>query len=419
MNGMRARVVEWLVAAAAGAALLLLSGQLVLPPPEVPKGHPERFVEIAQAPFAFAGQFAHRLLWPLLAHVAGQVGVGPIAFSQACLAALLAVVFWFARRRGATWWGAMLVAAAVAASGAVNVYKPLTCLSDPLNLLLLVLAVHFVARPVLFWALVLLASLSHEMVFFFAPWLVWLRVREGGGTWSRDGLALVATLAAYAGWRLLVAALAPPAAAAGGGYDAAYYIANNFWVPWGMPSMWALFGFVVVAEFGPLLVLAALAWRAREPGLGGAPGQWLYLACVLSLMLLAYDVFRFASFVFLPVVLGGIALARTAAGRSLLALLVTVAAAVWLWRHPIPSEFGGRAYSEIAQQVMALLAPYYLPATGTFRQFTVGEGFAFLGDLLARAWLPFVWAAVAAIAYGLAGAWLARRGANGTAPRRA
>lgn len=406
MTAARQQLAEWLAAALVGTALLLASNWLVPPPDVVPDGHPARFVEIAQAPFAFAGKFPQRILWPLLAHVAGWFGVGPIAFSQACCASLLAVVFWFCRRRGASWLDAGLISAAVAASGAVNVYKPLACMSDPLNLLLLVLTVHFVARPVIFWALVLLAALSHEMVFFFWPWLVWLRRVEGGGSWWRDGGALVLVGWVYAAWSLLAKALAP--AGPGGSYDAAYYIASNFWVPWGMPTMWALWGLVVVAEFGPLLAVVVAAWRRGEHALGGRAGPWLYVACVMSLMLLAYDVFRFATFAFLPLVLGALALVRTARGRAAFAALLAASIATYAWQHPIPSEQGGRAFTDVSGHVLALLQARVDPVTHDVRHFTFGDGWSFAVDLLARTWPTFLVAVLAGAAIAALGWWLAR-----------
>lgn len=409
----RQQLVEWLVAGTVGVGLLVLS-DLLVPPPAVPRpGHPADFVAIAQAPFAFAGTFPQRILWPLLAHVAGWFGVGPIVFSQACCAALLAVVFWFGRQRGAGWLGAGLVAAAVAVSGAVGVYKPLACLSDPLNLLLLVLTVHCQRRPVAFWVLVSLAALSHEMVFFFAPWLLWLRWHAGGSPF-RDGVALGVVLAAYAGWRLFAQAMVPPGAPVVT-YDAAYYIRNNFWVPWGLPTMWGLWALVVMAEFGPLLALAVVAWRRRATGLGGRVGPWLYLACVLSLMLLAYDVFRFATFVFLPVVAGGLVLVATPRGRGGVAALVAAAAATSAWQHRIPSEQGGRAFTDVSGHVRELLIAR-MQAAGTAEpvRFGFADTWAFPAELLARTWPTFAVAGLGAIACVTAGLWLARW--NGAVP---
>lgn len=403
----RQQLVDWFVAGTVGVGLLVLS-DLLVPPPAVPRpGHPADFVAIAQAPFAFAGTFPQRILWPLLAHVAGWFGIGPIVFSQACCAALLAVVFWFGRQRGVGWLGAGLVAAAVAVSGAVGVYKPLACLSDPLNLLLLVLTVHCQRRPLAFWLLVALAALSHEMVFFFAPWLLWLRWRAGGSP-GRDVGALAVVLAVYAAWRLFVQAMVPPGAPVVT-YDAAYYIQNNFWVPWGLPTMWGLWALVVMAEFGPLLVLVVVAWRRRPPGLVGVLGPWLYLVCVLSLMLLAYDVFRFATFVFLPVVAGGLAVVATSRGRVVVAALVAAAAATCAWQHPIPSEQGGRAFTDVSGHVRELLiARMRAAGTDAPPRFAVVDAWAFPAELLARTWPTFAVAGLGALACVAAGLWLAR-----------
>lgn len=406
MSAARQQLAEWLVAAVVGVALLLLSNLLVPPPDVVRDGHPEHFVAMTQAPFAFDGVFPHRVLWPLLAHVAGWLGIGPLAFAQVCNAALLAVVFWFCRQRGARWLDAALIAAAVAASGAVNVYKPLACLSDPLNLLVLVLTVHFAARPRVFWPLVLLAALSHEMVFFFAPWLVWLR-RCNGGSLARDGACLLAVLAGYGAWRWFVKLMIPPGAPAVS-YDAVYYVLNNFWVPWGMVAMWGLWALVVVAEFGPLLAVVVAAWRRGELALGGRAGPWLYLACVLSLMLLAYDVFRFATFAFLPLVLGGLAIVRTVRGRAVFATLLAASIATYAWQHPIPSEQGGRAFTDVSGHVLALLQARVDPAIPGVRHFTIADGWSFSCDLLARTWPTFLVAALAGAVCVALGCWLAR-----------
>lgn len=408
----RQQLVDWSVAGLVGAVLLLLSNLLVPPPAFPPEGHPARFAEIAADPFAFTGMFPQRILWPLLAHVAGWFGLGPVGFSQVCLGGLLAVVFWFARRRGAGPLDAGLVAALVAASGAVGVYKPMACMSDPLNLLLLVLTVHCVARPFWFWGLVLLASLSHEMVFFFSPWLLWLR-RAAGGTWAGAGGALAATLAVYAAWRFLVRALTPVGAPVVA-YDAAYYIENNFWVPWGLPTMWALWALVAAAEFGPLLVLAALAAGRGERVLGGRVGIALFTACVLALMLLAYDVFRFATFLFLPVVCGALAGLGLAHGRAILVVLLAGACGSYAWQHPIPSEQGGRAFTDVAGQVRELLI-LRMQAAGreVVPKFTAGDAWTFARDLFARTGPTFVVLAVVWAVCLAAGWWWSRRAAAG------
>ncbi len=411
------RLVEWLVAAIAGAALQLLAGLLVPPaaaPP--PTSHGEHFAAMAAAPFAFDGLLPHRVLWPLLAHVAGWVGIGPVAFSQVCSGALLAVVSWFCRRRGAGWPGALLVAAAVAASGAVLVYQPLVCWSDSLVLLALVMLVHFAPRPVVFWAIVLLAALAHELIFCFAPWLLWLRVRTGGGSLARDGGALAVTLAAYAAWRALVHTIAPddpnrPV------YGFAYYLDQNFWVPWLLPLMWALWALVVVVEFGPLLAVAVAAWRRGELALGGRAGPWLYVVGMLSLMVLAYDVMRFAAFWLLPVVLGGIALVRRRHGSLVLAVLVAVACATYRWQHPVASEQGGRAFTDVSGHVRELLIAR-MQAAGAADVLHVAprDAWTLTVDLLARTWPTFAAAALAWLAAIGLGLLLARTALHGVSP---
>lgn len=347
--------VEWLLAAAVGCALWWLSEWLV-PAAQAPfgagnRGHGWIFAEMSRAPFELTGDFPQRKLWPTLAWLFGKVGVTPVVFSQACSAALLAVVFWFARRRRLAVPDASLVTAAIAASGAVLVYKPMTCFSDSLNLLLLVLLVHFAARPFVFWPLVFVSALSHELVFFFAPWLVYLRCKNGG-VWWREGLALAFVLGAYLLFR------APMASS----YGISYYLEKNFWVPWLLPALWALWLLVVVVEFGPLLLF--IGWGAGSRGalaqrdaFGGRWGLWLYVAGMLPLMLLAYDVMRFATFLFLPVLLGAIAATRAARGRVALVVALVAACASYSWLHPNPAEQGGRHFTEIAADVFGKAVP--------------------------------------------------------------
>ena len=156
----------------------------------------------------------------------------------------------------------------------------MACYSDTLDLLLLLLAVHHVRRPMAFWSLVLLGALSHELMLFFAPWLLWLRL-QNGGAWRREAVALAAVVGLYGAWRLSVNALG------GGAYDASYYVNNAFWVPWLLPALWFLLLLVVLAEFGPLLLLLAIDQRRGAVSMGGRTGAWLYLACIPPLCVFA------------------------------------------------------------------------------------------------------------------------------------
>jgi hypothetical protein len=213
----RKHLISWLAAAAVGAIVLWLSDWLQPPSAVAFEGHGVYFQQMTVDPLSLHGAFPHRILWPLLAHYTGLGGPRAPVFSQVCNGAFLAVVFWFCRQRGAKLADALLVTGACAATGAVLVYKPMACYSDTLMFLVLLLAVHFVARPGAFWCLVLLASLAHEMVFFFAPWLVYVRCRAGG-VLRREALALGGVFAVYAAWRFVVRA-----GATGVAYDSLYY----------------------------------------------------------------------------------------------------------------------------------------------------------------------------------------------------
>ena len=385
---------EWLLAAVVGG-VLWWAGELLMPAASEPfGGHGQRFAEMAQAPLSFEGAFPQRVLWPSLAWLFGVFGMSPVAFSHLCSAALLAVVFWFARRRTHHAVDALLATAAIAASGAVLVYKSMACFSDSLNLLLMVLLVHFAARPRVFWSLVLLSALSHEMVFFFWPWLVYLRCCNGGNVW-RESLALAVAIGVYAGFRAPIQ----------GPYGVLYYIDNNIWVPWGLPLMWALWLLLVLVEFGPLLV--AVAWASRDgalaqpAALGGRWGLALYIAGALPLMLLAYDVMRFAAFALLPVLLGLLALLRARNGRFVVTGLLLAQCACYLWLHPVVGEQGGEHFTEIATGNM-------LPRLGMLVSRTFGDAVSFTGEVVAATWHIWVAALCAAVVLLLGGVALRR-----------
>ncbi len=389
----------WQTALLVGGALLVLS-ELLVPGAAAPfPGHGERFAAMAQDPLSFDGPFPQRLLWPLGAWLFAELGMSPLTFSHFCSGLLLAVVAWFARRRSGSFAGGVLVAAAVAASGAVLVYKPMACMSDPLSLVSLLLLVQFAARPAVFWPLVLVSALAHELIFFFWPWLLYLRCRNGG-RWTRDGLWLAAALGAYLVFRSQVTA----------SYGTSYYLENAFWFPWCMPAMWGLWAFVVLVEFGPLL--AVVAWGLGRDGaladraaLGGRWGALLYLAGMLPLMVLAYDVMRFATFVFLPLVLAATAFARRPAGRAALAALVFLSAGVYVWQHPVVSEQGGRLFTDIAGHVLSLLPTRVVPK----QPMAPEHAWTFTTALVERWWWPVGAAALASAAALFAGGLALRR----------
>jgi hypothetical protein len=392
-------IFQWLLAALVGAGVLWASDLLVPPAAAAFVGHGERFQAMTHEPLALAGEFPQRILWPLLAWLCGLGGDRAPVFAQVVNGAFLAVVYWFVRQRLPQAGDALLVTIAVAATGAVLVYKPMACLSDPLNFLLLLLALHHVQRPVVCWGLVLLSAFSHEMSFFLAPWLVWQRCRHGGVWWRELGW-LGAAAAVFAGWLWFVRE-----AGTGASYGFLYYLSSNFWVPWGLPALWALWGLAMLVEFGPLLVVVVWAARVAVPGVG-RQGLVLLFASLLPTTLLAYDVMRFAAFLFLPLLPAAIALLRAPRGRPAFVVLLVAAITGYRLLHPNPTEAGGRAYVHVGSIAHDLLAQDL--ARGVEPLATLGDALAYHGALLARTW--DVWAAALAgtVAVAAAGLWLAR-----------
>ena len=71
----------------------------------------------------FGGQFPHRVLLPLLAHLLGLTGDRFHLAAHGAAVLLLAAVYWCARRVGALRLDALLVTAAIAFGGATQTYK--------------------------------------------------------------------------------------------------------------------------------------------------------------------------------------------------------------------------------------------------------------------------------------------------------
>lgn len=341
------RPLDWLLALLGGVVLLWASNLLVAPESVPYPGHGERFAAMVEDPFAFTGAFPQRILWPLLAHVAGWCGIGVVAFSHGCNAALLVVVLLFARSRGLAWLDTLLLGAAIAGTGAVQVYKQITCYSDSLNLLLMVAMVGLAHRPAWFWGLALLASFSHENVFFFTPWFFWLRWQHGA-RWRSEVPWFLGAFAVHVAWRLFVSA-----ESGGGRYGFLYYLQNNFWVPWLLPALWFLWLLVTLAEFGPLL--AVLVWGARTQR-RIAVGLGLFVGCELLLMVLVYDVMRWAAFFVVPLVMFGAELLQRPRGRAVFVGLAAVAIAVHAWQHPVGSLAGGKTFTYVGPAMVGRAA---------------------------------------------------------------
>ncbi len=385
----RSQVASWAQAVCVGAATMLLACLLTAPVHVPFPGHGDYFAAQAADPFSLVGRFPQRILWPVLAWCAGKVGIGPAAFSPVCSGALLAVVFWFCREHGARLADALLVTVAVAATGAVQLYQVMTCHSDTLNWILLLLLVHHARRPAVFWPLVLLSALSHEMVFSLAPWLVWLRCRSGGRP-GRELLLLLAVGAVYAAWSKFVRTYG-----SGQSFDALYYIREN-WLVLGTLGLWVLWGLLLLVEFGPLLTIVAWGWR-RDLGLGGPAGTWIYTVCVLGMMAFAYDVQRFSCYAFLPLVLASLRWFAAGGSRALYSALLATGVGTYVAFHWIPGQAGGWPYERAWHHVAAFET--HAPGTRD-RFFTV---------VLPHLWLETIAFGAFAVAIVTVGRLLARR----------
>lgn len=386
---------SWSLAVTVGAATMLLACLLTAPASVPFPGHGDYFAAQAADPFSLVGRFPQRILWPALAFGAGKIGIGPAAFSPVCSGALLAVVFWFCREHGARFVDALLVTAGVAATGAVQLYQVMTCHSDTLNWILLLLLVHHARRPAVFWPLVLLSALSHEMIFSLAPWLVWLR-RHAGGRVGREALALVGVGAIYAAWSKIVRTFG-----SGQAFDIAYYVQEN-WLVLGTLALWVLWALLLLVEFGPLLAIVAWGWR-QDMGLGGRTGTWIYAACVLGTMVFAYDVQRFACYAFLPLVLASRRWFAAGGSRALYATLLALGVGCYAAFHWFPGQAGGWPYER---------AWHYVAEFETHAKDTRHRFFTVLLPHLWRETLAFGGMAIAIVAFGRL---CARRWPGGTA----
>jgi hypothetical protein len=173
------------------------------------------------------------------------------------------------------------------------------------------------------WCLVLANSFAHEMVFFFAPWLFYQRLRAGG-RWWREGLALGAVAGVYALWRAFAFAHATGPVRSAGAY--------GYW-PWGTLALWVALLLLWLVEFGPLLAVVAWAMRAGRQG-HGRFGPALYFGGLLSTMVFAHDLQRFHGFLFLPLLLASVPFLAGARGRAVYAALLAATAVCYAALHP-------------------------------------------------------------------------------------
>ncbi|MBK8097088.1 MAG: hypothetical protein IPK26_08275 [Planctomycetes bacterium] len=380
------RVVGRLLVAAIVAFAALRASDLLQPPSPTPfPGHGAAFAAMSVDPLAFAGGFPQRILAPLLAHLVGLDGARFPLFQQLCSGLLLAVVFLCCRARGAGIGGAIAITVAIAGTGAVQVYKLLAGYSDSLNLVLLLIAAQCGHRPVVFWGSVLLAAFSHEMVFFFAPWLLWHRHRHGG-VWWRELSVLLAIAGLYKGWRMYVAAVAT-----GQAFDATYYVSNNFF-PLGTAWLWGCLLLMWLVLYGPLLLVFVWAWRTDALGWGRL-GPLLFLAGMAVMFVFAYDVQRFCNFIFVPLALACVPFLARRGTAVPFAIAWLAALGIYRWQHPPPGAAGGALLTEVTTRLLQVDAYHDYSRAWTQVAPAIWPGIAALMGATATVVAAGLWAA--------------------------
>lgn len=320
---LRWRILLWPLAVAVGIALFWLTN-LVEPPLPKPFNFGAEYAAMAQDPFGLLGNFPHRILGPLLAHLLGLAGDRYALFAQGCMIALLALLFAAAVLRGAGLLPALVLTAAIAFTGTVQIYKGHLGYPDPITFALLTATLLASRRPVLFWTLMALNLANHEQIFFFWPWLLWWRRRDGAADWRHDavGGALVAGL--YVGWRYFVAAHAQQVMLTLDHYRGLDYF------PLGTLGLSILNVASAFVFFGLLPVV--ICWHAFADGFRRAGfGILFWLASIFAIFAVAHDVYRFTCFLFVPLFFAGLRLLQQRHGAWLLfALGALSVVAIWL-----------------------------------------------------------------------------------------
>ncbi|HEX6812318.1 MAG TPA: hypothetical protein VF384_11890 [Planctomycetota bacterium] len=324
------------------------------------------YAAMSKAPFACLGPFPHRVLGPLLAHVLGLGGDDYWIFHHAVLVLLLASLTGIAVSRGLSWARASLLTLALSLTLGFALFKTFVGYSEPLSFLLMVLALAFVRRSVLFWSLQLLALLNHEHMVFFWPWLL-LQRRLAGTSWRADAIGAPAVAAAYVLFRLVVDL----------GATAQLYTLENQ-LDWATPSlrmigMCVLTTIYLLMTYGLMPVL--LAWNAASAQRRSAVADIaLFLLSLFALCSIALDTFRFVGYALIPTWLAGIRFVQRRHGPLILAALA--AATVGAIR------LQQRTFAPLVQTIMANQPD---PATEIVRKVIPEQPWLFAGVGVAAA----------------------------------
>lgn len=383
MNKAPALTTVWLPALAVALAVFAAS-HLLEPISRQPFNFGVEYAAMSRDPLAFVGMFPQRVLSPLLAWLLGLGGDRYWLFAHGTSVLLMTVIAAAVVLRGGGWFMAVTTTAALAGTGAVVVYKNHVGYPDEVTFLLLLGSVLAVRRPWLFWLLQAANVLNHEQILFFWPWLLLLCWREGGPRRPHLVGAVVVVLA-YAGFRLWVGAVAPAQH-----LDTNYYREHHYF-PVGTLGLSLLAVCALGIYFGLLPVV--MFWHACVDGWRRVGSSLLLFGlCIVGIFTVAHDVYRFASFVFLPIVLAAARVGQLANGRGRLAWLLLAAStpvAVWLQIRP------GSIFEHLVVHIFDCGCFDNMPRIVTC--------------LVPRLWYVFVaYAAVLGVAAAV-GCWLARR----------
>lgn len=305
---------ELSLAVVVGLACYALSCLLVAPAATA-VSFGEQWQKMSVAPFELPGQFPHRILAPLLAHVLGMGGESFVMFVRGLAVALLATVFVFARRHQAAVLDSCLATLAIAVTAAIQMYKQhWVGFVDPLCYTLFFWMWLSASRPTVFWALFLANLFNHELAAFLLPW-AWFVRRRAGGSVRADAIGIAVALSVYAAFYLWVKAHA---------HEQAYnyvYFAEHPLFPGGTVVVWCLMLVNFVVAYGP--ILAVIAWHQhRSEHRGERWHLWVVGVGMLAIFCIAFDWARHSNLIILPLVLASVRFLAAGHRLAYVALLV-------------------------------------------------------------------------------------------------
>ncbi len=314
----------WFVELAMAIAVALVAyvaSFVVIPQVMVPNVFGLQWQDLSTEPFAFRGQFPHRLLGPLLAHYLGMGGALWVPFTQLTTLVFLGLVFRVARWRGAEAIDATLITFAVALTGAVQIYKTnMIGYVDNLGYSISLLTWMSARRTFVFWPLILLNLINHEMVGFFLPWFLFVR-RQVRASILADGIGLVVVLGLYLGYRSFVAAHAPNWT-----YDG-HYFRDHCFLPLTFLWLWLLAAVYQLQTYGPILTIVLWHVLRMRPA-HERVHTLLIVGGFLTIFFVAYDVNRHSNMICIPLIIASVRFLGSRSSRFVYAALIAASVGV-------------------------------------------------------------------------------------------